>query len=503
MKKTRKKPSDVGDPLAAAVVPETNETLPTCSANASSSGTDTGNSYAYSRKVIWRPRWQFMIWCSLHCFDFRFTFRGSVCCPPSSAASFTSPFAVFIPFFAVSFAPQKRWIQDKNVEEKNAAEIKARFVSKYVVLVCFLFFFFVNYVDVFFFNFPDSHIETVSKPGITRRKKVSRPEASNMTATKFNCVCCDTPLTARMWGSASLRRVEVSTPNGWQLIRQAGKFSHSMGLVSCFLRWTFWIWISYSYRLTGLALLNLHRRRGGSWLARCPLGSATFGPEADKNAPAPRPRSWPQSQSRAGPSNDIRSKEYALQTPPWCYWFTGMPHFFSMVLLLSMFYSRAFWNFLGCLCLDLSFTSSVLFHFITSLFIIYFFRLMVFVSFILLKFFSFLPHFFHNACFVVISVSNLFFIFTSWYIFFSLHVYPYYFIFSSVFFHSSFESFVWQIFLSHVFSWFLFYLLVMSTFLIVFSICLRKNISVSNFMAFFILTFFSRISSLYLYGHFS
>ena len=59
-----------------------------------------------------------------------------------------------------------------------------------------------------------------------RRSCVRRPPPCEMSETSFHCFSCATPLEARMWGSIKLRRIEVSTPHGWILVKQAGKNGH-------------------------------------------------------------------------------------------------------------------------------------------------------------------------------------------------------------------------------------------------------------------------------------
>ena len=159
------------------------------------------------------------------------------------------------------------------------------------------------------------------------RRKVKRPEPEKMTATKFNCVCCETPLEARMWGSQGLRRVEVSTSSGWYLIRHSGGFFCSAFLICIFpMSHVSILPITCLFRLIGSALLTLHWRGWGCWLARCSIGSTTFGPNAGENSSTPRPCPQSQGQPRSRTSNDFCGEEYAMQATPWFICGTGECH---------------------------------------------------------------------------------------------------------------------------------------------------------------------------------
>ena len=58
-------------------------------------------------------------------------------------------------------------------------------------------------------------------PKATRRK-IERPNESEMTKTTFPCPHCSIPLEAREWGDGALMRTEVNTPSGYVLIKHAG-----------------------------------------------------------------------------------------------------------------------------------------------------------------------------------------------------------------------------------------------------------------------------------------
>ena len=90
----------------------------------------------------------------------------------------------------------------------------------------------------------------------TRRPKVEKPDPSKMAKTTVPCPSCDSPLNARQWGSDSLKRIEVSTNQGWVLIKQAGK-SCSAGILSTFSLSIIVIYFSLSLVFFSLGSLNL------------------------------------------------------------------------------------------------------------------------------------------------------------------------------------------------------------------------------------------------------